>query len=148
MKVSKWQWILQTCWKNKMDYFSTYSIFYFWCFHYIFDFICQSHWQATNKSKNNSALTDHVIIYSSGMAVSLFCWLSIFFPGLTQFEISILYFSSVVYFFGTHWATDYLTSRITSKYFGEKNFHMGFVIVGADQLIHFLTILIPLSIIL
>jgi hypothetical protein len=37
--------------------------------HWIADFVLQTHWQATNKSKNNIALTQHVTTYS-------ICWLA------------------------------------------------------------------------
>jgi hypothetical protein len=42
--------------------------------------------------------------------------------------------------FGTHWVTDFVTSRITSKLWGASAFHYFFVTVGLDQLLHFAAI--------
>lgn len=127
-----------------MDHLILFTIIWFWSFHYIFDFICQTRWQAENKYNNIEALSNHVIVYSWGMdfATSLFlygCGVSlsgsIFCGGL-----------SWCYFALTHFVTDFITSKISHNYFSKKDYHMGFVIVGIDQLIHFLTITIPLFI--
>src|SRR5258705_12177595 len=36
--------------------------------HWIADFVMQTHWQATNKSKNNIALSHHVLVYTACLA--------------------------------------------------------------------------------
>ncbi len=105
--------------------------------HFVGDFILQSNWMAINKSKDWTALTCHVTVYS-------LCFL---FWGVP--------FALVTG--ALHWLTDFVTSRITSKLWfidsmvplttikGETRFsgvfndvkrHWFFVCIGLDQLIH------------
>lgn len=128
-----------------IDYLTFFTIVWFVCTHYIADFIFQTPWQAINKSKNNVALSLHVWSYSMLMgAFTLFYFMIMFPPGGTTAIILVAFSLSPIYLFLTHWITDYITSRITSKYFGSQNYHMGFVIVGLDQIIHYITIFLPL----
>ena len=111
--------------------------------HWIGDFLLQSDWMALNKSKNtwegSRALFFHVLTYSS-----CFIWLGLEFTLLT---------------FVMHWPVDFVTSRITRRLFpfvpawpddppfidwynkdgedGRSN-HWFFVVIGLDQLIHYL----------
>jgi hypothetical protein len=39
-----------------------------------------------------------------------------------------------------HFATDYFTSRVASKFWAEQNWHRFFVMIGSDQLIHQVTL--------
>lgn len=84
--------------------------------HFVADFLLQSHWMATNKSKNWDALGYHVFTYSAVMCMTC--------------DLRFVYFNLVL-----HWVTDAITSRITSRLFG-KQWHWFFVVVGLDQLIH------------
>lgn len=115
--------------------------------HFIGDFLLQSNWMATYKSKEALPLLVHVSIYSL-----CFLWLGY------GFWLAV---------FLTHLITDYLTSRITSRlwfvdldpievgermtlgltpeweFFASFNHwkrHWFFVCIGADQLIHYLTL--------
>lgn len=86
--------------------------------HYIADFVFQSHWMASNKSKNNVALTIHVSVYTLTMAAGFMAFLAYSsgqFPGPAEAERTLL-FACVTYV--THIATDYLTSRWSGRYFG------------------------------
>jgi hypothetical protein len=47
---------------------SLLAIFVILTTHFIADFVCQTHWQAINKSKDNNALTQHVGTYA-------ICWI-------------------------------------------------------------------------
>ena len=113
--------------------------------HFVGDFILQSDWMALNKSKNLRALVAHVLIYS-------LCFLPF---GVIFAMITFL----------THLITDAATSQITSKLwfieldeqydtgrrdgvyfarhearvFGDRR-HWFFVAIGADQLIHYITL--------
>ena len=111
--------------------------------HFIGDFVLQVDWMALGKSKNTKAglitLTTHVLVYAT-----CFLWLGLSFAAIT---------------FITHWITDFVTSRITSRLFpfvpddseysiewynmngqeGRSN-HWFFVAIGADQLIHVVTL--------
>jgi len=97
--------------------------------HWIADFVFQTHWQASNKSKNWFALSKHVINYSIAMTVTaalIWPWaLLIFFFLIT---------------FSTHFITDAITSRITSKLYAKQDYHNFFVVIGFDQLIHQVTL--------
>ena len=96
--------------------------------HYVADFIFQSHYQASNKSKNNYALGAHVFIYMFFLQV-----LAIFL--FTNQNNRVLW---VGINGGLHFATDYITSRINSKMFAKQDWHNFFVGVGADQLFHYI----------
>lgn len=112
--------------------------------HFVGDFLFQTDWMALNKSKRFDALTIHVAIYS-------LCFLP---WGLKFFFLTLL----------THWITDFYTSRLTSRlwFFDMKPLsvmpyckvcadydfavrmngkrHWFFVAIGADQLVHYLTL--------
>ena len=108
--------------------------------HYVADFILQTHWQASNKSKNNEALTRHVLTYSLGFLVGL--------PALTTWTIGLVPSSLLVLFviatFATHWVTDYVTSRCSSYFYGKQDWHNFFVVIGLDQLIHQATLFLTM----
>src|SRR3990167_1894759 len=112
--------------------------------HFVADFVLQSDWQALNKSKLASALLTHTGLYA-------LCFLP--FYGLN--------FALVKY--STHTVTDYITSQVTARLWflkpvGRKRIiaeaypeqqaymvipnkrHWFFVAIGADQLIHYLTL--------
>ncbi len=111
--------------------------------HFVADFIFQSDWMALNKSKDNKALGVHCLIYSL-----CFVYLGLLFSLLTLL---------------THFTTDFLTSRLTSKlwfvdlrirsnnlekilrwpFFAKidlRKRHWFFVMIGFDQLIHYVTL--------
>lgn len=84
--------------------------------HFVADFILQSDWMATNKSKRWDALALHVTIYAA-----CFLWFGATFAGVT---------------WALHFVTDAITSRITSRLWVAQQRHWFFVAIGADQLIH------------
>lgn len=108
--------------------------------HFVADFLFQTDKMALNKSKSNEWLTKHALVYATPFAL----W------GFTFAVVTFL----------THWATDYITSRCTSKLFFFRNDaldgcdpplqtewrlvpwkrHWFFVVIGLDQLIHFTTL--------
>lgn len=118
--------------------------------HFVGDFLLQSDWMATNKSKRWDALALHVALYSI-----CFAWWGVPFVALT---------------FASHVVTDAVTSRITSRLWffrmesgvweqaefaypkhdrtilnpwmpieGSRR-HWFFVVIGFDQLIHAVTL--------
>ena len=99
-------------------------------FHWVADFILQTHWQASNKSKDNDALFRHVAVYTVTMWVGS---MVIFGPIPATLLFAGLNGS-------LHYATDYVTSRFTSRLYAESRIHDFFVIVGLDQLIHQITL--------
>ncbi len=135
--------------------------------HYIADFPLQTHWQASNKSKNNVALLEHVGVYTLVLGAS---------SGL-MFGYGSLWFAFVWVNAVMHYGTDYVTSRVSSYYFRmamndteylrgcaemyggppfpdwapvsedanpAKHWHNFFVVIGFDQLIHQATLAVTL----
>jgi hypothetical protein len=98
-----------------------YNIILLMILHFIADFILQSDWMAQNKSKYLYPLFVHCITYAS-------CFL-FFGPifGLITFIC--------------HFITDFFTSKLNS-YLYTKNRHWFFVGIGADQLIHNITLIL------
>lgn len=116
-----------------MQYF--YGLLWILVVHFIADFICQSDWMAQNKSKSNDALGIHVAIYTMVLLFS-----SIPLALMLQVSNGNLVLVWVAFNGGMHFVTDYITSRINARLWREKKVHWFFVGVGADQLIHYLTL--------
>lgn len=101
--------------------------------HWFADFVCQTDWEAQNKSKNNKALLSHTLTYSG-------IWLSfgvfyVLFNLDTYIPWSLTKFVFIT--FVAHTLTDYITSRINSKLWAKKDVHNFFVSVGFDQVLHY-----------
>jgi len=96
--------------------------------HYLGDFILQTDWQAKNKSTSNFALNRHVLSYS-------LLWGAVAFIYFGRIEIAGLFWF-VTYV--CHFATDWITSRQVKKYFAKEDHHNGFVVIGFDQVLHYL----------
>ena len=135
--------------------------------HWIADFVLQTHWQASNKSKNNRALLKHVGNYTLVLwaaAPLIFGWPTLAMAGFIGVN------------FALHLTTDWCTSRVSSRLFwgqlesfntigqtsllGEphivtstalkKDFtlHNFFIVIGLDQLIHQATLAVTMWIFL
>lgn len=85
--------------------------------HWVADFVAQTHWMASNKSKNNKALSLHIGVYT--------ILLTLVFGPIYGIVNGLV-----------HWLTDYVTSRITSKLHAKGDIHNFFVVIGADQYLH------------
>jgi hypothetical protein len=93
--------------------------------HFIADFILQSHWMASNKSKSWVPLLAHIGVYTACMV-----WVG------WQFALV----NGVM-----HLVVDFFTSRATAKLWAKKDVHNFFVVIGLDQLIHSVCLLSTLS---
>ena len=102
------------------------------------DFSMQTHQMAINKSKSNYWLTLHVLVYTG---VTLLFWRFLIFDIDKNYLLSD-YIKFSLFIFTTHWITDYITSRISSKYFGSNDYHNGFLTVGCDQLAYTIQLII------
>ncbi|MDP1800916.1 MAG: DUF3307 domain-containing protein [Bacteroidota bacterium] len=97
--------------------------------HFLADFVFQSSKMATGKSKSLKWLSIHVGVYAS---VSL----------LTFAVLAITYGNILFAFYwwsinvALHFITDFFTSKVTSRFWEEKNMRFFFVMIGFDQLIH------------
>lgn len=100
--------------------------------HWIADFVLQTHWQASNKSKNIVALLGHVGTYTLVLAIAT---PFIFGDNMPGKMFAFVTLNSVL-----HLSTDFGTSRITSKLYAKQDWHNFFVVVGFDQLIHQVTL--------
>lgn len=98
--------------------------------HWIADFIAQTDQMAKNKSTSNKWLISHVMTYGITMGFLMVIMLS-------KVPIIWLLVNTVA-----HGATDYVTSRITSRLWKANEVHWFFVVVGLDQLIHMMTMFI------
>lgn len=118
--------------------------------HFVGDFLFQSDWMAINKSKHWDVLAIHVVCYTLAF-LPFYClgWIG------KEF---------LVWLWATHFLTDAITSRLTSRlwfldmfyltdkeerswtegydFLGRFNGkrHWFFVMIGFDQLLHYLTI--------
>jgi hypothetical protein len=100
--------------------------------HWVADFVLQSHWMSVNKSKRVDALLLHAATYTGVLLIG---------AGLI---LGVRQIWSLVLFVGAngllHLATDFVTSRITSRLWQQQREHDFFVVVGLDQLIHQVTL--------
>lgn len=98
--------------------------------HWVADFVCQTHWQAQNKSRRLDALGLHVGSYTIILGAS--AWL------IFGYSVAFIYF--VMLNGALHFLTDAVTSRWTAKLYAKEDWHNFFVIIGLDQLVHQLTL--------
>ena len=101
--------------------------------HYVGDFVFQSDWMAQNKARNPVALLSHVGIYTVVLAV----WAYGADPQGMGHPAMWVAMNGIAHLF-----TDAVTSQGT-RYFSKKNppqWHNFFVVVGADQCIHYCTL--------
>ena len=103
--------------------------------HFLADFGLQTHDQATGKSTSAKWLTYHVGVYS-------IVWLLASWFYFDDFRIALI-FSSITFI--CHWITDWLTSRIGKPFWDKQDFHNGFVVVGFDQVLHYVQLLLTFS---
>ncbi|MBL7921052.1 MAG: DUF3307 domain-containing protein [Bacteroidia bacterium] len=103
--------------------------------HFLADFVFQSSKMATGKSKSLKWLSIHVVTYA---LVSFITFLFIFTNyGDLSFALSWWLINIAL-----HFVVDLITSKITSKFWEEKNMRLFFVMIGLDQLIHNLCLII------
>ena len=103
--------------------------------HWIADFIFQTDEMAKNKSTSNMWLAKHILSYMLG----LFLVLCLAIP-LAELIPWILV-NGVL-----HFVIDYCTSRISSKLYAKGDIHNFFVVIGFDQFLHAVSLLITFQI--
>lgn len=106
-------------------------IIYIMLAHWLADFVCQTSWMATNKSKNWLALASHVGVYSL-VLMYMTLMMSLHYESA---PVDVLKFGFINGF--CHFWVDAVTSRITKYLWTKGDVHNFFVIIGFDQFIHF-----------
>ena len=99
--------------------------------HFLADFCLQTTDQAMMKSTDLRHLQRHVLNYSIVWFLASYCLLGSW--------VLALSFASLTY--ASHSLTDYITSRIGKPFWDAKDYHTGFVVVGADQVAHYLQLI-------
>lgn len=102
--------------------------------HWVGDFLLQSHEIAMNKSTSNAWLTYHIALY-----ISPFTLTYIFFEDMGTTALYMLVNGAI------HFVVDYFSSRTAKKYYSKNEMHMFFVVIGTDQLLHILTLMITFA---
>lgn len=119
--------------------------------HWISDFVLQSSWMATNKSKNWLALGSHVLVYTASMGVLILlsgvivaAAFSNIIGGAIMIITPLAFVKWIVLNGVLHFITDAVTSRITARLWKKNDMHNFFVVVGFDQFIHYSCLIITL----
>lgn len=100
--------------------------------HFLADFAMQTHEQSQMKSTSNKFLFYHVGVYSIIWFLAL-CG----YPDTDMLSV----FKFVFITFYAHFVTDYITSRIGKPFWAKGDYHNGFVVVGFDQILHYLQLI-------
>ena len=112
--------------------------------HFLADFALQTHEQAQKKGQGKSFwnrwLAYHVGVYTLIWGVTF--WFLPLQHGLDNIWTWLLFMLSIGV---PHYVTDYLTSRIGKPFWESGDFHNGFVVVGFDQVVHYLCLLVVLE---
>lgn len=103
------------------------QLIYLLTMHWVMDFIVQNDWMAKNKSSNVWALSAHVALYSIP-------WFFISIPFALVNGIS-------------HLVIDSATSKMSKYFFEREDYHNGFVVIGFDQLLHVVILLVSYGIV-
>jgi hypothetical protein len=99
--------------------------------HWIADFVLQTSWQASNKSKRLDALSRHVAVYTAILGLT----------AILLFPFSFVHCAAFTALNGSlHFATDLVTSRISAKFHKKEDWHSFFMLLGFDQLVHQVTL--------
>lgn len=96
--------------------------------HFLADFALQTDYQAKNKYKWDVELAQHAGTYS-------LCWVFGSYVILQDVGIAVVF---GIITFVAHFITDGITSNISKKYFDKGDYHNGFVVIGADQVLHYI----------
>lgn len=115
-----------------------YTLFLILILHFIGDFILQSDKQSKLKSTDNKQLACHVLTYT--ITFFSFMWLV-----SRSFKFAFIF--SVITFV-LHFITDYFTSKVVKKLYDKDEIHDMFVVIGLDQLIHYITLIITWAFVL
>jgi len=106
--------------------------------HFLADFGLQTHQQSQLKSTDSVFLAYHIGVYS-------LVWLIAIMAMGGSFEVSLIF---AIVTFISHFITDYFTSRIGSPFWKKEDYHNGFVVVGFDQILHYIQLILTWNILM
>lgn len=111
--------------------------------HWLGDFVFQSDRMAKDKAHNILVLLSHVITYGSilSIAAPVIGILIFVFNGIEMGNMAAYMLLFLALNIIAHGATDFVTSKVSSYFYGQKQIHNFFVVIGFDQMIHGLTLL-------
>jgi hypothetical protein len=101
--------------------------------HWVADFVLQTRHMGLRKSSSNYYLTLHVLVYTFSTIMAWSIVLPLIGFHLTTFSVSLAF--SLIFLL--HWLTDYITSRQTTKLYKEEKYYEFFVMIGFDQVLHY-----------
>jgi len=105
--------------------------------HTIADFVLQSREVAKGKSGSNYVLFKHVAIYTVGLCV-VGPFLASPGPWMAFLAVNAV----------AHFATDWITSRLTTHFWKKEQYHHFFTTIGFDQFAHVCALLISYTVLL
>lgn len=110
-------------------------------FHWIFDFVFQTHEEAIKKSKDLKYLLSHTFKYALCWFIPILIYRS-WFEAVNEpiYGFEILWFIPITFVF--HTITDYITSKFSAKLWEKNSIHDFFVLIGFDQFLHFMQLLL------
>lgn len=105
--------------------------------HWIADFLLQNDWMALNKSKQSISLLAHCLVYTTTMVL----WIGVT-VGCPVALVIVLKALGLLWLgiFASHFAIDWLTSRLNHWLWNQGHRHWFFVSIGFDQWLHFVTL--------
>lgn len=110
--------------------------------HYVADFLAQTEWMASGKSKSIIPLASHIFVYSIVMLIMMAAILPLK-GGFNESQLLMFIGINAV----LHFVTDYISSRASSKAYAKKDLRTFWAVIGADQLAHFLGFILSIIII-
>lgn len=116
--------------------------------HYIADFLCQSREIADKKGKDIKYLLLHGLDYTlvmTGILISIGLISTIISYNIGYTWVQLLSFGVINGLL--HTITDFISSKFTSKFYTKKSYHSFFNVIGLDQLIHTITLIITYNLI-
>jgi hypothetical protein len=120
-----------------------YSLVFLLVIHYLADFLCQTREMATNKSTSLKWLTYHVLTYTMVLAFSMSAFMYFTSDNAGDTIMTVWLFTIINGVL--HWGTDFLTSKGTTHFYKQENWFGFFSLIGLDQLIHTVTLLLTFN---
>lgn len=109
--------------------------------HTIADFFAQTDTQATNKSSSMVALASHIVTYGVVMFILMSFCLFLFFDA-TESSLLRTFVYWILFNMAAHAVTDYVSSRLSKRAYERGDRHAFFCIIGVDQFVHIVTLLL------